>query len=193
MITPAAGDGAMRRIGESPQRRRRHAELALAHLSMAVLAALSLFGGPSRGDEYDADLARDETACLRGREKSCARTGVHRLLDCAPNQSRACRRAVQLFTFGCGHGEPAACNQLAGMYLEGQGVNLDLGRAADLYRRACDGDEPQACNLLAGMLLDGRGVRADREAAIRTYDKACRLHDPDACPVLKQLRRAPRP
>ncbi len=109
----------------------------------------------------------------------------------------------------CGMGFMAACNELAGYYQRGEGVEVDLEREEALRTQACEGGDGEACITLsararetdpnrANELLeracesDGRGCTLrglvdlkvqDAESARGWFEKGCTAEfaDPDSC------------
>ena len=65
-----------------------------------------------------------------------------------------------------------AMNNLANMYIDGQGVSQDYEKAVELYNEAIEKSDATAMNNLANMYIDGQGVSQDYEKAMQLYKQA---------------------
>ncbi len=77
-------------------------------------------------------------------------------------------------------GHTDAQTNLAAMYAEGRGVDLDGHQAARWYRRAAEGGNVRAQYNLAVMYHLGQGVGQSFDDAIRWYENAARQGDANA-------------
>ena len=82
-------------------------------------------------------------------------------------------RAVSRYRRSCRLGFAMACHNLALMYEQGRGVEVDNSEARKLYQRACDGGFMLGCNNLAVQYAKGHGVVQDSVRAVSLYRKAC--------------------
>ena len=77
-------------------------------------------------------------------------------------------------------GHTGAQTNLATMYAEGRGVDMDALEAARWYRRAAEAGDVRAQYALALMYHLGQGVNQDYDDAIRWYERAARQGDANA-------------
>ncbi len=84
------------------------------------------------------------------------------------------------YTKAADKGHTDAQTNLAAMYAEGRGVDLDGLKAARWYRRAAEGGNVRAQYNLAVMYHLGQGVSQDFDDAIRWYENAARQGDANA-------------
>jgi len=77
-------------------------------------------------------------------------------------------------------GHTDAQTNLAAMYAEGRGVDMDGRQATRWYRRAAEAGNVRAQYQLALMFHLGQGVRQDFDTAIRWYESAARQGDANA-------------
>ena len=77
-------------------------------------------------------------------------------------------------------GHTDAQTNLAAMYAEGRGVDLDGLKAARWYRRAAEGGNVRAQYNLAVMYHLGQGISQDFDDAIQWYENAARQGDANA-------------
>jgi TPR repeat protein len=91
------------------------------------------------------------------------------------------RTPPELFERACNEGWLTACQSLAGLYLQGQGVTRDPPRARAGLEKACDGGIASACSDLALMHYSADGIPRDRSKAIALLDRACHLGLGFAC------------
>lgn len=73
---------------------------------------------------------------------------------------------------------------LAGKYLNGEGVPKDEGKAADLLAKGCDNDDAFACGLLGAMYEHGEGLAVDLPRAAALMTRACAREDLLSCAIL---------
>jgi TPR repeat protein len=96
-------------------------------------------------------------------------------------------KAIELSRKACDDGEGPACERLAEMYDEGNGVMRDQIVARKIYTRACELDA--GCNNLGVMYLRGEGGDADAEQAKNFFEKACNRDDATGCLNLARMKR----
>jgi TPR repeat protein len=85
----------------------------------------------------------------------------------------------------------AACGNLGGILLVGQGVTRDVPKGLSLLARACRQQVASSC-LLAGLAyLNGDGATVDRQRAAGFLARACDLHHDLACQKLRLVRGVP--
>jgi TPR repeat protein len=73
----------------------------------------------------------------------------------------------------CNAGKAVACDSLALMYNDGEGVPQDWAKAATLYQKACNAGNANGCNNLGRMYINGKGVAQDKAKAASLYQQAC--------------------
>ena len=89
----------------------------------------------------------------------------------------------------CDAGEMLGCYNLGVMYMLGNEVEKDLGKAVQLFKKACDGGNMLGCGFLGFMYEKGDGVGQDIYMAKEYYGKACDLGDQDGCDEYKRLNK----
>jgi tetratricopeptide (TPR) repeat protein len=89
--------------------------------------------------------------------------------------------AASHYQHACDGGEPRGCRYLGTLFLNGQGVGQDDGRAAGLYKKGCDMREGTSCANLAFMYDKGRGVGMDYTRAVEYYKEGCDDGEPMGC------------
>ena len=57
-------------------------------------------------------------------------------------------RALPAFDAGGKGGHAECCANLAGIYVNGEGVETDLARARSLFKKGCEGGSRMACQVL---------------------------------------------
>ena len=95
--------------------------------------------------------------------------------------------ASQKYKMACDGKNMEACDLLAGMYFEGEGVRKNVQKSISLYDKACKADISSSCNSLGDIYSKGKEVRIDREKAIGFYERACELEDEKGCENAKTL------
>lgn len=73
-----------------------------------------------------------------------------------------------------------AMNNLANMYLDGEGVTKDISKALELYEKAAMIGNAVACNNLGNLYRDGKNVEQDYLKAKEWYEKAANLKNANA-------------
>ncbi|MNK81881.1 putative beta-lactamase HcpC precursor [compost metagenome] len=85
------------------------------------------------------------------------------------------QEVFRLFTKAAERGHYKAYLNLSRLYVEGEGVPRDTGKAVDLVERALKLNAPHAYYLMGVMLQQGIGVREDRAASLAYFRKAADL------------------
>jgi TPR repeat protein len=80
---------------------------------------------------------------------------------------------------------------LGGMYVRGEGVTKDYGKAIQWFQKAVDAGEPVAMYNLGLMYRDGVGVAKDYDKAREWLQKAADAGDKDAKQELARLGNQP--
>ena len=81
----------------------------------------------------------------------------------------------------CDAGEMLGCYNLGVMYMLGNEVEKDLGKAVQLFKKACDGGNMLGCTNLGSMYANGDGVEEDFSKAAKLLKKACDGGDMNGC------------
>ncbi len=128
-------------------------------------------------------LCAATTACDLAEKKESAPAPV-----CASREPQVCferamrwrdshpGKAEQAFDIACRAALPAACNNLALLYMDPpKGIRGDLERAALLFDLACKHDVAQSCHGLANMHARGQHVAQDDGRALTLWKKACAM------------------
>ena len=89
-------------------------------------------------------------------------------------QERACRQ-----------GNTNECLAAGIQFHDGEGVDIDLGKAKAFFAKACDGGDANGCYNLAYMLNAGEGGPQDILEAKQKIQLACSYGDRRACSILK--------
>jgi uncharacterized protein len=97
--------------------------------------------------------------------------------------------AAERYGRACVAQQPAACHELAFMYLHSWGLPANLAHAAALLGQACDSGHGEACARLAWLVADGRGVAKDVGRSIELLQRGCAAHSGRACRSLGALYR----
>ena len=97
--------------------------------------------------------------------------------------------AARLYQQACDDGSMLECNLLGIMYLTGEGVTQDFGRAVTLFEQACDGEIMEGCSRLGVMYANGAGVTQDFGRAVTLFEQACEGGETQGCSQLDQLYR----
>ena len=99
------------------------------------------------------------------------------------------KTSLDLFERACGQGWMAGCENVAILYLRGDGVPRDPARAAYGFDQACRGGEPTACSNAGFMYRNGDGVARDDARAMAYLEQACGLGLANACRWVEDKRR----
>ena len=84
-------------------------------------------------------------------------------------------------------GVVAATGMLGWLYLSGNGVERDVGRAETMIRRAAEADTPTAQFLLGVMYLEGTGVPQNCVLARDWLARSAKRENPSAIDLLARL------
>ena len=91
------------------------------------------------------------------------------------------------------HGDPYACNNLAGFYAQGKGgLPQDLSKAFELFKQAAEAPhyEHGAQYNVSVMLMQGMGVKQDPAAAWKWCLRSAQQGHTDAIKALREAGRA---
>jgi hypothetical protein len=97
--------------------------------------------------------------------------------------------AVALLTAACDQGWPVGCEDLGAIFLKGDGVPRDPGRAAVSFERSCDLGLATACANLGLMHYSADGLPKDEQKGLDYLQRACDLGQAQACTWLKSRRQ----
>ena len=75
----------------------------------------------------------------------------------------------------------SSCVNLGIMFLNGDGVARDTGKAATLFQGACNAGVGAGCDRFGLALHSGVGIVSDLPRAATTFSKGCDLRNADAC------------
>ena len=84
-------------------------------------------------------------------------------------------------------GDAGSCNDLALMYLKGEGVSADPKKAASFYFHACELGSALGCNQAGMRAEDGLGCPKDDVRAVALYQKACDGGKAEGCTNLGRM------
>lgn len=129
--------------------------------------------------EKDATWRWSESATsVTARGKACVRAAVY--LD-APGPANDDAKAAARYRLACELDQFVACNDLAVMLQNGEGITADPKEAVAMYERACKGANYRGCYNLATMFEEGLGVPKDPPRVIAIYSKTCDAGEARAC------------
>lgn len=121
--------------------------------------------------EYDKDLKKHLAGAKSGNAEEMYKLG--RMIEAGEGSITSnIPAALKWYEKAASKKNPAAINHLAGMYMTGQGVQLDIDKGLELYKQsAALGNSDAMCNL--GVLSEkGVGIKANEKAATNWYQKA---------------------
>jgi hypothetical protein len=95
---------------------------------------------------------------------------------------------VMLLTLACDQGWRVGCEDLGRVYLTGDGVPRDSGRAATAFDRSCTLGLATACANLGLMHYSADGLPKDEQKGLDYLKRACDLGQAQACTWLKERR-----
>jgi hypothetical protein len=98
------------------------------------------------------------------------------------------KTSLELYERACRQGWMAGCENVATLYLRGDGVARDPARAAYEFDKACRGGQPTACSNVGFMYRNGDGVARDDARAVAYLEQACGLGLANACRWLEARR-----
>ena len=146
-----------------------------------------------------SNLQECEDQCGRGNGDSCYnagqllhRAGIHRPGTPVPpgeDYESMLKKAAPFYEQGCKADVAPACNQLAGLYGNGQGgMPKDPKKAEELLLRACGPlMYAQACSNLASKIQFSKGGKAQIKRVLELYQRSCDLGSPGGCGSLGSL------
>ena len=121
--------------------------------------------------EYDKDLKKHLAGAKSGNAEEMYKLG--RMIEAGEGSITSnIPAALKWYEKAASKKNPAAINHLAGMYMTGQGVQLDIDKGLELYKQsAALGNSDAMCNL--GVLSEkGVGIKANEKAATNWYQRA---------------------
>ena len=121
--------------------------------------------------EYDKDLKKHIAGAKSGNAEEMYKLG--RMIEAGEGSITSnIPAALKWYEKAASKKNPAAINHLAGMYMTGQGVQLDIDKGLELYKQsAALGNSDAMCNL--GVLSEkGVGIKANEKAATNWYQRA---------------------
>jgi hypothetical protein len=98
------------------------------------------------------------------------------------------RTPRELYERACDQGFNPGCGDLAGLYLQGDGVTRDAQRAAVLFGQACTGGVGLSCSNLGRMFYTGDGIGQDKPRGLAYLKTACDRGLANACRWLQEER-----
>jgi TPR repeat protein len=96
----------------------------------------------------------------------------------APKESAQTRAQYEA---ACDAGTLAACDALAALYVQGDGVAQDYGKAFDLYNETCDRGSALGCVKLGVMDFDGIGMPKHESVGAGLFLRGCEAGEPLGC------------
>ena len=128
-----------------------------------------------------------ERACAGGEAEGCA-AGAVALRQADGRNYSDWPRAEAFLRRACERDHMESCFRLGVVYLNGDGVPQDPGKAAGPLGTACEGGQARACEPAARIFGSGRGVERDVARAESLINRGCDLGDSNACRVRDELR-----
>jgi uncharacterized protein len=144
------------------------------------------------------DLSECEAQCEKGNADSCYnagqlhhRAGIHRPGTPVPpgqDYETKVKDAAKFYERGCELGAMPACNQTAGLYLNGTGgKSKDVAKGRELLERACNRLDWQACVNLSSFWKFTGDPKPNIDQAIRWSQRACDLGSAAGCGSLASI------
>ncbi len=149
---------------------------AAADIDFSILRGATK--GAPVGESATAATARQPAAVPQESPEDWYRRGAE--LDHPGANASDLASATYWYTKAADKGHTDAQTNLAAMYAEGRGVDLDEVKAARWYRKAAEGGNVRAQYNLAVMYHLGQGIGQDFDDAIQWYESAARQGDPNA-------------
>ena len=153
--------------------------VACTALAQRLLGGLTDAQTPN-DTHYDRPLAASllQRACEAGDPEGCVWLG----LLVGPMSHSDSDRAARLFRDACDHGAADGCFNLAWSYLDGEGVEFDVGKARQLLLKTCELKHARACTVFGQFTEYGWSQDVpDKDGAQKFYLKACKIGDPYGC------------
>ncbi len=82
---------------------------------------------------------------------------------------------------GCNQSDAVDCRELAVIYDNGDGVDVDLKRANALFERACALADAYSCTLLSFRIEEGKLTPGDMDQSLKFARSGCAFGDPHGC------------
>ncbi len=183
-------------------------------LGWGVGLVFALAGCGQFGNTPVGSLPRDVHAQPEARELAehpCRYGDVAKCIArCTPDDPQACNAAGVMFEFdegsttdpklasvfydrACDNNYAQGCNNLAWLYLRGNGVPRDQPHAMLLFmtafdaaRIACLKGDASGCLLAGELLYEGRGVPQDDAQAVAYFERACAGGETRGCEEAKE-------
>ncbi len=151
---------------------------AAADIDFSILRAATKGAPAGKSAAAPATAAGQPAAIPRESPEDWYRRGAE--LDRPGANASDLASASYWYTKAADKGHTDAQTNLAAMYAEGRGVDLDGLKAASWYRKAAEGGNVRAQYNLAVMYHLGQGVNQDFDGAIQWYENAARQGDANA-------------
>ncbi|MBO4553238.1 sel1 repeat family protein [bacterium] len=121
--------------------------------------------------EYDKDLKKHLAGAKSGNAEEMYKLG--RMIEAGEGSITSnIPAALKWYEKAASKKNPAAINHLAGMYMTGQGVQLDIDKGLELYKQSAALGNSDAMSNLGVLSEKGVGIKANEKAATNWYQKA---------------------
>ena len=137
--------------------------------------------GKGVAQDYAKSTVLSEQGCDYGYIQSCNNVAM---MVAYPQAKLDPSIAFKYADKGCSAGDPAACNGVGLMYLQGIGTAADPVKAGRLFDDLCKKNNAMACANLAMQAYLGIGMPRDVKHAAELADSACKQGMPSACNTL---------
>lgn len=91
-------------------------------------------------------------------------------------------KAAAAYEKGCALKDDAGCLYMAGMYMDGLGVEIDNKKVVLYLEKSCEYGSGDGCYALGSLYLNGDRVKKDKTQSDAYYKRACSLGATLACP-----------
>jgi len=98
------------------------------------------------------------------------------------------QKARYIFNKACKNKNPKGCINLALMYKNGAGVEIDYLKTISLWEKACEMNDPDGCIRAAFMHSESKKIKTDKVKAKELFKKACNLGDSLGCEMNEELK-----
>jgi TPR repeat protein len=136
-------------------------------------------------DAAAIEVGEYEKRCHQGNREDCFKAGLE--YDVGGSAEKNDSKALEFYLKACDLDSYLACNNLAGMYMTGQGVKLDYVKSAHFMGIACEGGVGASCSTLGYLHYIGNGVKQDYLKAAELFLKGCDGGDMDGCHNLANM------
>lgn len=121
--------------------------------------------------EYDKDLKKHLAGAKSGNAEEMYKLG--RMIEAGEGSITSnIPAALKWYEKAASKKNPAAINHLAGMYMTGQGVQLDIDKGLELYKQSAALGNSDAMSNLGVLSEKGVGIKANEKAATNWYQRA---------------------